>query len=360
MGRVDLKVTRRERVCRAIAHRQPDKVPWDIALTDPSRAKLAHYRDDQRLAEERFFSEWVGNHFGCPPRSLTPRSKGLFHGLEEEVQPGLWRDGWGVIWDTRGLYGEGEWGRPVNCVLSEPTLASYTFPDPPGPKAFSHYPEFIEDNREVFLVGYEGHLFEVAWALRGMENLLVDMVENAGFVDDLMDGIAEYYLALIDQSMRYDMDAFTFGDDWGSQHMGLLMGPKYWRRYIKPRLAKMFARVHAAGKLVHLHSDGDISAMFEDLIEIGLDVYNPLQPEIMDVYDMKRKHGDRLCFHGGIGGQSVLLLGTPEEVREDAGRMMEELGAGGGYILAQAHPDGILGDVPVENVVALIETVQSQ
>jgi uroporphyrinogen decarboxylase len=331
-------------------------VPWDIVLTPPARAKLAAFYGDPGLSDEVVFTDWVGDHL----RTLAPQGAGLFHGLEEEVGPGLWRDGWGVIWDTRGLYGEGEWGRPMNSVLAEPTLAGYAFPDPPGAEAFAHYPRQIEEQRDYFLVGDQGHLFEVAWALRGMENLLVDMVQHPEFIHDLLDGITVHYLAFIDRCIGYDIDAFTFGDDWGSQDMGLLMGPVHWRRFIKPRLATMFDRVHAGGKAVHLHSDGDLSAIFEDLVEIGLDIYNPLQPEIMDVFEMKRRHGDRLCFHGGVGGQSVLLQGTPGEVRRDVRRMIEELGAGGGYILAQAHPDGILGDVPVENIAALIETVRAQ
>ena len=347
-------MTKRERVRKAIQHQQPDKVPWTIALTDPALARLADHFDDPRLTGSHFFDEWVGNHF----KGVKPLGKGQFHGLEDEVKPGLWRDGWGVIWDTRGLYGEGEWGRPVNCVLPEPMLANYTFPDPPSPEDFRHYPQFVEGNREYFRVGLEGHLFEVAWALRGMENFLTDMIWNPGFVDDLMEGITEYYLALIDQSVKYDIDAFTFGDDWGSQEMGLIMGAKHWRRYIKPCMARMFARITEAGKFVHLHSDGDVSAIFEDLIEIRLDVYNPFQPEIMDVYEMKRKYGGRLCFHGGIGIQELLPFGTPQQVKAEARRMIREVGAGGGYILAPSH--SVLADTPVENIAALIEAVREQ
>lgn len=347
-------MTKRERVKKAVQHQQPDKVPWTIGLTDPALARLADHYDDPRLSDPQFFDEWVGNHF----KGVGPRGKGQFHGLEEEVKPGLWRDGWGVIWDTRGLYGEGEWGRPVNCVLPEPTLANYTFPDPPRPEGFAHYPQFIQDNREYFISGAEGHLFEVAWALRGMENLLRDIIWNPGFVDDLLEGITQYYLALIDRSVKYDVDAFAFGDDWGSQNMGLIMGPRHWRGYIKPCMARMFARVKEAGKFTHLHSDGDVSAIFEDLIEIGLDVYNPFQPEIMDVYEMKRKYGNRLCFHGGIGIQELLPFGTPQQVKAEAQRMIREVGAGGGYILAPSH--SVLADTPVENIVALIEAVREQ
>lgn len=344
----------RERVLTALRHEQPDRVPWAFEFTEQARARLADHYGDPRLADVEFFDNWVGNHF----RFVEPRARGLFHGLEEEVAPGLWCDGWGVIWDTRGLYGEGEWGRPVNCVLPEPSLAHYTFPDPPGPGDFAHYPGFLEANREFFVIGMEGHLFEVAWALRGMENFLTDLVLNPGFVDDLLEGITEYYLALIDQAVQYGIDAFAFGEDLGSQTTGLIMGPRHWRRYFKPCMARMFERVKEAGKFVYMHSDGQIDAIFEDFVEIGLDIYNPFQPEIRDVYETKRRYGDRLTFHGGVGVQELLPHGAPQQVKVEVRRLIGEIGAGGGYILGPAH--AVMADAPVENIVALVETVRDQ
>ena len=98
----------RDRVLAALRHEQPDKIPWALECTQPALAKLADHYGVPRLTDVAFFDNWVGNHF----RVIEPVGNGLFHGLEEEVEPGLWRDGWGVIWDTRGLYGEGEWAGP--------------------------------------------------------------------------------------------------------------------------------------------------------------------------------------------------------------------------------------------------------
>lgn len=349
-----MDMTMRERVRAAVSHRQPDRVPWQIGVTAHMRARVAERLGRPELADAQRFDDWTGNHI----KSVGPQSRGQFHGLEEEVRPGLWRDGWGIVWDTRGLYGEGEWGRPVNAVLSAPSLAGFRFPDPPEPSAYAHYPEYIRQHRDRYIMGREGHLFEVAWALRGMEDFLTDMLYHPEFVDDLLDGITEYYLAVIDQSVQYDIDAFTFGEDWGSQSRGLIMGPRLWRRFLKPRLARLFARVKAAGKFVHIHSDGDVTAIFPDLIEIGLDVYNPFQPEIMDVYALKRQYGDRLAFNGGVGIQELLPHGSPDEVRAEAERLMREVGAGGGYILGPSH--AVLTDTPVENLLALIAAVQGQ
>lgn len=347
-------MTPRERVLLALSHQQPGKVPWHLGATDQVRSMLAGYYGDPAIEESAYFDAWVGNHF----RSVNPAGPGQFHGLEEELRPGVWRDGWGIVWDTRGMYGEGEWGRPINCVLPDPTLASFSFPEPPKPARYAHYPRFAEDYTDYFRIGREGHLYEVAWALRGMDNFLMDLVLHPAFVEDLLDGITEYYLGVIDESVGYDIDAFYFGDDLGSQSQGLIMGPRLWRKLIKPHLARLFARVKAAGKFVCMHSDGQIDAIFEDLIEIGLDMYNPLQPEIRDVRAVKRAYGNRLSFHGGIGIQDLLPHGTPEQVRAEVQELIRDLGAGGGYILGPSH--AIMADAPVENLVALVEAVQDQ
>jgi uroporphyrinogen decarboxylase len=341
-------------VIAAINHQRPDKVPWMVTLTTPARAKVAEYYGDARLEDPHYFDTWMGNHM----RIVQPWEIG-FHQLEEQLGPGVWRDKMGITWDTRGLYGEGEWGRPLDPPDTEPRLAAFSLPPPPGPDHFAHFPSFIEENQDHFLIGVVGSLFEPAWALRGMQSFLMDMVLNPGFVEELLDAIMHYYLAAIDQVVRYDVDACHFGDDWGSEQAPL-MGPHHWRQFIKPRMARMFARVKEAGKFVFLHSDGNLSSLFEDLIEMGLDVYNPLQPEIVDVVEVKEKFGDRLCFWGGVGLRDALLLGSPQAVRDHVWWLMDELGSDGGLILAQAHPDGILADVPVENIVALIETVKGQ
>ena len=115
-------------------------------------------------------------------------------------------------------------------------------------------------------------LFERAWTLRGMENLLIDMVEAPAFVDDLLDAITEYNLAVIEGACRFPIDFMMFGDDWGQQ-LGLLMGPAKWRRFIKPRLARMYGAVRASGRYVLIHSCGKVDELFPDLIEIGLNCF---------------------------------------------------------------------------------------
>jgi uroporphyrinogen decarboxylase len=145
-----------------------------------------------------------------------------------------------------------------------------------------------------------------------------------------------------------------FGDDYGTQK-GLIMSPACWREFIKPRLGAMCRRVKTAGKFVFLHSCGNVRGLLPDLIECGVDVLNPFQPEVMDLADVKREFGDRLTFYGGISTQRTLPLGTPEQTREEVRRLSSVIGRGGGYIVAPAH--AIPADARPENVAAMIESV---
>jgi uroporphyrinogen decarboxylase len=339
------EVIRRERVKTAIAHRQPDKVPWDLGMGGRLQEMLvAYYGSEENVPQ-------LGNHMAHVP-TQTPEGEPS----AEEIAPGIWRDRFGVVWNRNAA--SGTIGLVQEHPLRTRSLDGYEFPPPLGPKTFELYLESIEQRQEYFLVAGIGFsLFERAWTLRGMEELLIDMVEAPGFVDELLDAITEWNLTLIRKMVTYDIDCVRLGDDWGAQR-GLIMGPACWRRFLKPRLARMFEAIHAGGKATMIHSDGDIQAILPDLVAIGLDIYNPLQPDVMDPYKVKRGHGDHLSFHGGVSVQQFLPFATAQEVRREVRRMLTELGAGGGFIIAPTH--SILEDVPVENLAALLETVAEQ
>ncbi len=338
-------VSRRERVKTAIAHRQPDKVPWDLGMGGRLHEMLvAYYGSEEKVPN-------LGNHF-AHVSTQTPAGEPT----QVEIAPGIWRDRFGVVWNKNAA--SGSIGLVQEHPLKRRSLNGYEFPAAVGAKTFELYPQTIEERGDYFLVtGIGFSLFERAWTLRGMEELLVDMVEAPGFVDELLDAITDWNLVLLRQMVTYDLDCVRLGDDWGAQK-GLIMGPRLWRRFLKPRLARMFEAIHAGGKAAMIHSDGDIQAILPDLIEIGLNIYNPLQPDVMDPYEVKRLYGDRLSFHGGVSVQQFLPFATAEEVRGEVQRMLTELGAGGGFIITPTH--SILEDVPVENLAALLETVAEQ
>jgi len=175
-------------------------------------------------------------------------------------------------------------------------------------------------------------------------------------VDDLLNAIADYNIAQVHEALKYDIDAVYFGDDWGMQH-GLQMGPHLWHRYIYPVLKRMYGVVRQAGKFVMIHSCGDVDELFDDLIAIGVNCFNPFQPEVMDVEALMHRYRGRLAFHGGLSTQRTLPHGSVEEVRQETRRLLA-LGRDGGYIFAPAHD--VEGDVPLENMFAFIEIVQQQ
>ena len=200
------------------------------------------------------------------------------------------------------------------------------------------------------------HLYERAWTLRGLQTLLMDFYDNPGFVHELLNCIADYNIAQIKEVMKYDIDAIMFGDDWGQQR-GLQMGPKLWHEFIYPVLKRMYGAVVDAGKKVFIHSCGDVDELFDDLVGIGLNCFNPFQPEVMDVSTLIPQYQGRLAFYGGMSTQKTLPYGTIEDVQLETQKLLG-LGKKGGYIFSPAHD--VPKDVPLENMLAFIDIVQHQ
>jgi len=259
-----------------------------------------------------------------------------------------------VVWD-RSV--DKDIGIVRGTVLSEPTLKGYRFPDPLDPRFFEDIPSKIArlgDRFRVFQIGFS--LCERAWTLRGMQSLLMDFVDHPGFVRELLNVIADYNIAQVGGALRYEIDGVYFGDDWGQQH-GLQMGPKLWREFILPVLRRMYAAVRDAGKYVFIHSCGDVDELFPDLVEAGVNCFNPFQPEVMDVFELMEAYQGRLSFLGGLSTQRTLPYGTVEDVRRDTLRLLGH-GLKGNYIFAPAHD--VEGDVPLENMLAFMQVLQEQ
>lgn len=331
-------MTERERVLEAVAHRDTDIVPYQLDFTQRAAEQTAEYLGDPD------FMEKIGNH-------LAINDWGGF----EEVRPNFFKDHFGVVWNRTV---DKDIGVVEDYLLKEPTLAGYEFPDPHLCPLAEGLEEFVRDNEQRFRVASIGFaVFERAWTLRGMENLLMDMYLHPAFVDELIERITEYNITLIERTLEHDIDCIRFGDDWGMQQ-GLIFGKKLWQRFIQPAYKKMFQMVKDSGKHVMLHSCGDVKELFPDLIDMGLDIFNTFQPELMDPEFMKREYGKHLTFYGGISTQRVLPFATPDEVKRNVREMMDKVGQGGGYIVAPTH--SMPGDIPPENIVAFIEVVQNQ
>ena len=340
-------MTKRQVIKIVLDHKQPPYVPWSFGFTKEAADKLiAHYNNSgHQINSREELEDFVGNHL---------LKLGSDIGFFEEVGPNLVQDVFGVVWD-RSI--DKDIGNVQKPVLSKPSLQGYRFPNPLDHRFFQDIPEKIQrypDRFRVFQIGFS--LYERAWTLRGMEQLMMDFYDHPDFVHELLHTIADYNIAQVKEAMKYDIDAVYFGVDWGQQR-GLQMGPKIWKEFIYPELRRMYGSAKQEGKYVFIHSCGDVDELFDDLIEIGVDCFNPFQPEVMNIFQLIEQYRDRLSFHGGLSTQRTLPYGTPQDVVRETRRLID-MGRPGGYIFGPAHD--VEGDVPLPNMLAFIEEAQKQ
>jgi uroporphyrinogen decarboxylase len=332
-------MTKRQVVRSVLEGDRPLYVPWNIGLTQEANEKLQGYygtTDLEPVLENHFLE--LGNAIG----------------FFDELGDDRYQDVFGVVWD-RTI--DKDIGNVEGCVLPEPTLRGYVWPDPLDERFFADIPERIAqqgDRFRIFQIGFS--LYERAWTMRGMTNLMMDFYDHPDFVRNLLNAIADYNLAQVERALEFDIDAIYFGDDWGMQR-GLQMGPSLWHEFLYPVLARMYGAVRDADKYVMIHSCGDVDELFDDLVDIGLNCFNPFQPEVMDVAQLMHQYRGRLAFYGGLSTQRTLPYGRRKDVVRETRRLLD-LGRKGGYIFGPAH--AVEGDVPVENIVAFIDVVQAQ
>lgn len=330
-------MTQRERVILAARHKTADAIAHQLDVTDGANKMLREY-------------------FGDPDYLFTKVNNSLVREKNKEHKydvPGGYHDLWGAEWRLES----GTMGVPVGSVLKEPSLEGYTFPTPNKKRICAQIENMLDDHPDRFCIFEACHtMFEAAWFLRGFEEILCDMITDEEFVEELMDKITDYQMQVVDIALQYPIDCIMFGDDWGQQN-GLIMGKPLWKKYIYPRMKKLFQHVKDNGKFVCLHSCGDCREIVGDMVDMGLDIYNTFQPEIYDVEAFAREWGGKLTVYGGISTQNVLSFGTPQQVKDAMHRMMDVLGPHG-YILASTHQ--ITADTPLENVIAFLEVVENQ
>jgi len=333
-------MTKKETVIEAIQLKETPSVPYHMDFTPPARDMLKQYYNTQDIDRA------VGNYILW----LSWHPSLDFQG--KRLGDRLVQDEFGVVWndlpENRGYV--------EHHPLSKPDLSGYEFPDSYAPGRFYGLKERMEAYSDLFLLAWAGDLFERAHFLRGLDNLLMDLHLNPQFVHDLLDNILQFLLGNVTQLVELGVDGIFLSDDYGHQQ-SLLMSPGHWQEFIKPRLKELFARIKDAGLYAFLHSCGKVSQIVPDLMEIGLDVLHPIQPEAMDIASLKAEYGDKLAFYGGISTQQTLPSGTPDEVETEVRRTVWLMAKGGGYILAPGIT--LQQDVPLENILAFIRAAQS-
>lgn len=331
----------RERVLATLGHQPTDRVPYNIDFTQKAAAQFQAYAGGDRLKS----LENCLTRFGLEPANAW-----------RETAPDIWEDQFGVQWN-RSV--DKDIGVVCNTCVTPDNVRTHRMPDPDDPSRYQALRDSLAAGKgQRFVVGCIGFsLFERAWTLAGMENVLMAMVTDPDFIHTLLDRILLYNLRVIENTCRLDIDAMHFGDDWGQQ-TGLIMGPELWRKFICPRVRQMYQAVKAHNKFVSIHSCGKVQEVFPDLIEAGLDVFNPFQPEVMDPVTMKKQFGRHLVFFGGISTQRLLPFGTVAQVKKEVRELLKVVGEQGGYIAAPAH--SIPGDAKPENIAAMLDVLQNQ
>jgi uroporphyrinogen-III decarboxylase len=185
---------------------------------------------------------------------------------------------------------------------------------------------------------------------------MMDFVEDPDHAECILEIPYRYHLTAAERLVRMGVDMIWIGDDVGTQR-GMLISPAHWRRFLKPRMAAFISRLKDLNRELRIayHSDGCIYPIIPELIDIGVDVLNPVQPACMDPELLQRRYGDRLCFWGSLDEQKTLPFGTPDDVRNEVLSRIETLGRGGGLILGPTHHVQL--DTPLENFWAMVRTI---
>lgn len=336
-----MSITPKERMRRALLHQPVDRLPTQINYTPAFGQILAQHFAVSELA----LPGHLGNHMVRVDIQFIPR-----YSRDGNVKFDWWGAGFAVA--EEGYFPS------INPLAGSRDLDAYPWPDPDDPQLLTKALITIKEDAGVHFIApnFGFALFERAWALRGLDTFLMDMALDPGFTEELLDRILAIQLVLIRRFIGLGVDGGYFGDDYGAQK-NMLFSPNMWRKYIKPRLAKMFAPFQEAGLPVIMHSDGQIQAILPDLIEIGLTALNPVQPEVLEHAWLKQSFKNRLAYYGGISTQTVLPRGSAEDVKKAVQDCIHSLAPEGtGLVLAPSHR--MMTDIPLENVDALVDFFQ--
>jgi len=373
------EMTSRERVLAALNHQEPDRVPLDIGGGASTSIVVEGYDrlkqhlgvpGEVKVMNKAFrvarLGEEVMRVLGSDCRPLTARPPSRW--TPPASEPGTFVDMWGITW-RQAAYGDGcyywELARSPLAEATTEDLESHPWPDPLDPG-------FTDGLAEEARALYEGtdyaimadggfkSFWELGYMLRGLEQMLMDVVLNPGFLSALLGKLLEINIAatgcFLDAVGPY-IQVFRAGDDLATQ-TGPLISPQAYRCFLSPIYKEYFTFVKSkTDARIFFHSCGNVVDLLDDLIDIGVDIINPVQVSAMgDTAALKARFGDRVVFWGAIDTQRVLPYGSVQEVEEEVVQRIRDLGPGGGFVLAPVH--NIQPDVPPENIIAMAKATR--
>lgn len=352
-------MTDRENTLRALRRDNPERVPFDFVLSEPMI----------ELFKEKTGAEDYMEYFGFPFRyvHLAPTEKKTdyykyYKNLQdpEHTHPLSYNPEFGVMGVSKPHTHLEEMLHPMQDFTSVQEVLDYPMPDFDADYRWAPVRGQVEElhGRDLIAVAtMEMTLFEIAWYLRGMHQFMIDMLEDPEFVNTLLDRITELRIAMTRNYARAGVDIIRLGDDVSTQ-LGMMMDKELWKEFFKERLRSVIkaAKDENPDVLIFYHGDGNLYDVIPELIDAGVDILNPVQPECVDPVRVKKEFGDRLSFWGTIGTQTTMPFGTPEEVKAECKHMIETVGRGGGLLLAPTH--WLQPEVPWENIIAFTEAVK--
>ena len=355
------QMTCRERVLTALDRQPPDQVPFEISFGAFTPELMETFvRKTGALDPAAYWDFPVRTiHLRHEPSYEFWRRYAPYH--PAAFPPGAVISPFGTVYYLGSMKHFEKALHPLKNAAAEDEVAAYPLPDPTEPACFAHLKNCAAQLHAADLA-VSGQLyctiFETAWAIRGFEELMTDLMANPGMVEVLFDRLTEIRMAQARQYAEAGVDVIALGDDIATQQ-GLMMSLPVWEHWLKPRLARIIAAAREVNPDIHIfyHSDGNCRDAIPGLIDIGVTVLNPVQPECMDPAEIKAEFGDRLAFWGTIGTQTTMPFGTPDDVRAIVRKRIETVGNGGGLLLAPTHI--LEPEVPWDNIVAFIEAVKS-
>lgn len=360
----------RERVLAALSRETPDRCPMQVSFTPEFairlRADLAQGQDPVALGNSHATTHnphGGGNTYELERTlgvDLLQTSVGWANSYYQT--DGSYTDEWGIGWHSvpyETPFGLGRYTEIEQHPLAEDrAIETYRAPDPMRPELYLDAEKTLRNfHDEYYIAGVTVcTIFETAWALRGYARLLTDFIEMPELAERILEIPYRYHLAAALKLTEMGVDMIWIGDDVGTQR-GMLISPRVWRRFMKPRMAHFIASLKAINPAIKVayHSDGDVRLIIPDLIEIGLDVLNPIQPACMDPAELKRRYGRNLCFWGTIDEQGTLPFGSAADVRAEVLTRLQTVGHDGGLIIGPTHHVQL--DTPMENFWAMVNSI---
>ena len=355
----------KERMQIAMDHKEPDMVPFQATFVPEVdkilRKKYAREIEGIKGKKEEKYQGMTELDilFGHDMLLLT---YGLSTGYYRDTDANAYVDEWDITWKKipyKTINGDGYYTEIVRFPLADDSkIDSYIPPDPDNEDM--RYAEEVIKNygKDYYICGIiDCSIFEALKYLRGITQSLIDIVANKDIAHKVMDISVDYHLKLGLKLIDRGVDLLWLADDIGGEHT-LLMSPQIFREMIKPKMGYMIGELKKKSKdiKVAFHSDGYIEPVIDDLIEVGVDLLNPIQPESMDPSFIKKRYGKKICLWGTVSTQQTLPFGTSEDVENEIRERIKTCGPGGGFLLAPTH--NIQLDVSFGNIQAFYDAIK--